>query len=700
MQRTLLLVDDEPNVLKALKRLLYKEDYQILTADSGAEGLQQLADHKVNVIVSDQRMPNMTGVEFLGQVFELYPDTVRIVLSGYADFSAVTDAINKGAIYKFFTKPWNDDQMLANVFEAFRHSELNIKNEQLTRIFESTLEGILITDVTGVIQSVNPAFTFITGYSAIEAIGNTPMMLKSDRHDTSFFEKMWQSLVKHGQWEGEVWNQRKNGEVYPLWLVLTAIKGMESKPSQYVGLFNDITEQKKNEQCIRFQAYHDALTELPNRLLFNDRLQVALAQALRASEKLAIMFIDLDRFKNINDSLGHAVGDQLLQEMAKRLQKFTRDEDTVARMGGDEFTILLPRFTRVHDVEQLALKILNGISLPFHIEGQELVVTSSIGISLYPNDGETLESLMKNADSAMYRAKDQGRNKYQLYNADMNAGAIEHLTMETQLRHALERNEFCLYYQPQVDINSGRLIGFEALLRWLHPQQGLLAPGKFITLLEETGLIVSVGEWILNQSCCQNFIWREAAFTPVRVAVNVSSFQFRATHINLLVAAALERSGLDAGGLEVEITEGAIMDNVTQNSETLQQLRDMGVAIAIDDFGTGYSSLSYLKQFPVDMLKIDQSFVRDITCNPQDMEIVRSIITMAHGLGLGAIAEGVEIIEQLELLRSLGCDQVQGYYTGRPLEVEQATALLKQSARLPILTIDTHKSIKVNTGEG
>ncbi len=686
MQRTLLLVDDEPNILKALKRLLRKDDYHILTAISGAEGLQQLAQQQVNVIISDQRMPYMTGVEFLGQVCTLYPDTVRIVLSGYADFSAVTGAINEGAIYKFFTKPWDDQQMRANVLEAFRHAELNEKNEQLTRIFESTLEGILITDVQGVIQSVNPAFSSITGYSSSEAIGKTPELLKSDRHDAAFFQTMWQSLEQHGQWEGEVWNQRKNGEVYPQWLVLTAIKGKENKPSQYVGLFNDISEQKKNEEHIRFQAYHDALTGLPNRLLFNDRLHVALAQVRRMNEQLAIMFIDLDRFKNINDSIGHAVGDQLLQVMAKRLQHFTRDEDTVARMGGDEFTVLLPRFKQLDDVKQVAVKILKGLREPFQIEGHELVITSSIGISFYPNDGEQAESLMKNADSAMYRAKDQGRNKYQFYSSDMNAGAIEYLTLETQLRHAVQRQEFCLYYQPQVDIHSGKLIGFEALIRWLHPEQGLIAPGKFITLLEETGLIVPVGEWILNESCRQNFVWREAGLEPIRVAVNVSSVQFRAAPIDQLVANALNGSGLIANGLEVEITEGALMVDVSQSRKTLHQIRDMGVAIAIDDFGTGYSSLSYLKEFPVDMLKIDQSFVRDISCNPQDMEIVTSIIAMAHGLALGVIAEGVETIEQLELLRSLGCDQIQGYYTGRPLDSKQATALLKKSASQSLLT--------------
>ncbi len=686
MERTLLLVDDEPNVLKALQRLLRRNDYKILVANSGAEGLQKLAEHKVNVIISDQRMPNMTGVEFLTAVHQYWPDTVRIVLSGYADFSAVTSAINNGAIYKFFTKPWDDKQMQANIHEAFRHAELNEKNDQLTRIFESTIEGILITDTEGMIQSVNPAFSLITGYSAIETIGQTPAMLKSDRHDADFYHAMWQKLVDKGQWEGEVWNRRKNGEIYPQWLTLTAINDKEGNTSQYVGLFNDITEQKKNEEQIRHQAYHDFLTGLPNRLLFNDRLKQAMALSQRMNEQLAIMFIDLDRFKNINDSLGHGVGDQLLQAMAKRLKLCTREEDSVARMGGDEFTVMLPRINHLSDVAQVARKVLDGLSQPFNIKGHELVVTASIGISLYPVDGKLPEVLMKNSDSAMYRAKELGKNKYQFYSAEMNADAVAHLTLETELRHALEHNEFCLHYQPQIDISSGNLVGFESLIRWQHPDHGLIPPGKFIPMLEETGLIVPVGEWVLHEACQQNQHWRQSGLLPVRIAVNFSSHQFREKNIHQLVATALADTGLSADGLEAEITEGVLMDDVDASRHTLEQLQDMGVAIAIDDFGTGYSSLSYLKQFTVDMLKIDQSFVRDITCNPQDVEIVTSIITMAHGLELGVIAEGVETDEQLQCLTDLGCDQVQGYLTGRPLEKHQAEKLLEEFTQKSKLT--------------
>ncbi|NOX75472.1 MAG: EAL domain-containing protein [Gammaproteobacteria bacterium] len=686
MERTLLLVDDEPNVLRSLKRLLHPDGFRILSATSGAEGLMLLDKHNVSVIISDQRMPYMTGVEFLSQVRQRWPDTVRIVLSAYADFSAVTSAINEGAVYKFFTKPWDDELMRTNVREAFHHSELNWKNEQLTRIFDSTLEGIMITDANGVIQSVNPAFSLITGYSAVEAIGSTPKLLHSGRHDAEFYRQMWQSLHDNGHWQGEIWNRRKNGEVYPEWMVLTAIAGAaanaKSQPAQYVALFNDISEQKRTEEHIRHQAYHDALTGLPNRLLFSDRLEQALAQARRINETLAVMFIDLDRFKNINDSLGHAVGDQLLQDIAQRLAQCTRDEDSVARMGGDEFTVLLPRVRQQDDLDRIARKILHSLSQPLTVEGHELTVTASIGISLFPADGDRPDVLMKNADSAMYEAKEQGKNKHQFYNANMSAGAVEHLTLETQLRRALEREEFLLYYQPQVNAESENLIGFEVLLRWQHPERGLLPPGKFITLLEETGLITPVGEWILRTACRQNQTWRAQGLTPVRVAVNFSAHQFRDTDPGALVEQVLRDTALPADGLEVEITEGVLMDNMERSIATLQRLRERGVAIAIDDFGTGYSSLSYLKRFPAHSLKIDQSFVRDITCNPQDREIVTSIITMAHGLGLTTIAEGVETRSQLKLLRELHCDQIQGYLMGRPLSVEQATAVLTKAEEL------------------
>ncbi|GMR19459.1 MAG: hypothetical protein BMS9Abin36_0054 [Gammaproteobacteria bacterium] len=676
MERTLLLVDDEANILKALQRLLHRDGYRILTAGSGREGLALLEDNEVDVIISDQRMPHMTGVEFLSKARELCPQTVRIVLSAYSDFSAVTDAINRGSIYKFFTKPWDDKLMRANIQEAFQRSELSWKNNQLTQVFESTLEGIIITSSEGIIQAVNPAFTEITGYLAEEVIGENPRILHSGRQNEAFYEEMWQTLLATGCWQGEVWNRRKNGEVYPEWLAITAIHDDNGKVSQYASLFNDITEQKKNEERLAHQAYHDALTNLPNRLLFHDRLNMALAYAQRNDTMLAVLFLDLDRFKNINDSLGHSVGDRLLQGVAERLTHSVRQEDTVARMGGDEFTILLPHTPHTSSVAEVAEKILDTLKRPLHVCGHELFVTASIGISIYPGDTRQAESLMKNADTAMYRAKERGGNNYQFYAPAMNTRALERLTLENKLRHALEREQFLLYYQPQMHLGTGQIVGAEALLRWRTEEGELISPAEFIPLLEETGLIIPVGAWVLQQACMQNGAWQAAGYHPLRIAVNLSARQFGQGDLVSQVLDCLAKAGLQASHLELEITESIMMD--AAHAEMLEAFKRAGLQLAVDDFGTGYSSLSYLKQLPVDTIKIDRSFIRNAAHDSADAAIVKTIITLAHDLKRKVIAEGVETHEQLALLRSLGCDEIQGYLLSRPLAAEVLPAWLDQ----------------------
>ncbi|VAW73031.1 Sensory box/GGDEF family protein [hydrothermal vent metagenome] len=677
-QRTLLLVDGEPNILKALQRLLHDDGYCILTAGNGREGLALLENNDVNVIISDQRMPHMTGVEFLSKVKDLYPQTVRIVLSAYSDFSVFADAINHGSIYKFFTKPWDDKLMRANVQEAFQRSELGWKNNQLTRVFESTMEGIMITNTKGTILAVNPAFTEITGYTAVEAIGKTPEILHSGHQDEAFYEDMWRTLLATGHWQGEVWNRRKSGEVYPEWLAITAIHDDSGKTSQYAALFSDISEQKKNAKQLAHQAYHDSLTDLPNRLLFDDRLNMALAHAQRNNTMLAVMFLGLDRFKNINDSLGHAIGDRLLQDVAERLTQSMRQEDTVARMGGDEFTILLSHILHADNAAEVAEKILAAFEQPLHIDGHELFITFSIGISIYPGDANQSESLKKNADTAMYRAKERGRNNYQFYIPAMNARALERLTLENRLRHALERDQFLLYYQPQMHLDTGQIVGIEALLRWRTEQGELISPAEFIPLLEETGLIIPVGEWVLQQACRQNSAWQAAAHPPLRVAVNLSARQFGQRDLLSQVLDCLVTTGLQAQYLELEITESIMMDAAHGKLEILETLRQAGLQLAIDDFGTGYSSLSYLKQLPIDTIKIDQCFICNAAHDPEDAAIVKAIITLAHDLKRKVIAEGVETQEQLALLRTLGCDEIQGYLLSRPLAAEALPAWLEQ----------------------
>ena len=678
MQRNLLLVDDEQNIQSALRRALKRDGYTIHCAGSGADALAVLASHKIHVILSDQRMPGMSGSELFGEVSQRFPETIRIVLSGYADFSAVSDAINQGAIYKFLTKPWSDSLLRGHVLEAFQRYELSWHNRQLTGIFNSTMEGIMITDKNGIIQAVNPAFSAITGYSKNEAVGLTPRFLRSDKEPAERYQAMWHSLNTQGVWQGELWNQRKNGEAYPQWMTISSLPNGGGQ-EQYVALFIDISEQKRREACIEHQAYHDALTSLPNRRLFHDRLEQALVQAERNACSLAVLFVDLDRFKLINDTLGHNIGDQLLQAVATRLSDTIRREDTVARLGGDEFTVLLPRVEKRQDVERAAQKIIAAFQQPFTIAEQSLHISLSMGIALFPGDGETPERLMKNADSAMYRTKSNGRNGYHFYTQKMNTGAKRQLMLENDLHAALARNELVPFYQLQQDAAQHQITGMEVLLRWQHPQHGTVMPGEFIALAEENGLIVPIGRWVLEQACQQAKAWLDAGYGDFTLAVNLSARQLQQPDLLQVVQQILENTGLPPRNLELEITENLLLNDSERNITLLHRLHDLGIRLALDDFGTGYSSLSYLKKFPFDLLKIDQSFVRGLPDNQEDAALVDTIITMGHKLGMRVIAEGVETREQRAFLQRLGCDLVQGYLIAKPMPAAQVEKLLVRS---------------------
>ncbi len=551
----------------------------------------------------------------------------------------------------------------------------------LARIFENTVEGILVTDANGVISMVNRAFSNITGFSAEEAIGQTPRLLSSQRQGREFFEQMWQSLLRQGYWQGEIWNRRKNGEAYPEWLAITAITDPQGRTAHYVGVFHDITEIKRNEEQISFQAYHDALTGLPNRLLFKDRLNMALAHAHRQREGLALLFLDLDDFKNINDSLGHAMGDQLLQAVSRRLVRWVRDEDSVARLGGDEFIMLLVGTHTPDYAVQVASRILETMAEPLRVHGQEFYVTASIGITVYPHDGQDAETLVANADTAMYRAKADGRNNYKLFTPAMNQEVVKRMELERSLRRALREGEFVMHYQPKVELVSGRVVGVEALIRWQRPGLGLVPPAEFIPVDEETGLIVPIGEWVLFTACRAAQGWRRQGFSDLRVAVNLSPRQFRQRNLVQLVSRALAESGLPAHCLELEVTESVVMHSVEDAILTLEHLSQLGVHLFMDDFGRGYSSLYYLKRFPMHALKIDRSFVSDIVNNPGDASIVDTIISMSRSLNLKVVAEGVETQEQLDFLKGLRCDQMQGFLFSRPLPLEELEALLRRRPR-------------------
>jgi diguanylate cyclase (GGDEF)-like protein/PAS domain S-box-containing protein len=545
------------------------------------------------------------------------------------------------------------------------------------RVFEHAGEAIMVTDADNRIIKINPAFTHITGYPPGEVLGQTPAKFRSGHHDAAFYQAMWQSLVETGAWEGEIWDRRRDGGIYPKWLTINAIRDSGGAARHYVALFTDISERKRSEERIRHLAEHDALTGLPNRALLQDRLVQTLARAERVHGRLALLYIDLDRFKLINDSLGHPVGDALLQEVAHRLLAMVRVSDTVSRLGGDEFLVLLAEIEGAEDAARVAQKMLDVLALPCLVGGHELRITPSIGISLYPDDSTDMDVLIKNADIAMYQAKDSGRNTYQFHTGDLNTRAAERLELELGLRRALERGELLLHYQPQYELASGRLVGLEALLRWQHPKLGLIPPGRFIPIAEDSGLIVPIGEGVLHEACRQSLAWQAAGLPAVPIAINLSAVQFRKAGLETLLRDVLTATRLPPHLLELELTESIVMNQAEETVAILGRLHELGVQLSIDDFGTGYSSLAYLKRFPVQKLKVDQSFVRDVVHDANDAAIVRGIVSLAHGLGLRVIAEGVETRGQLDFLRGLGCEEAQGYWFSRPLPPAEIEPLLR-----------------------
>ncbi|HHH36131.1 MAG TPA: EAL domain-containing protein [Gammaproteobacteria bacterium] len=551
---------------------------------------------------------------------------------------------------------------------------------KLSRAVEQTADSIFITNAEGVIEYVNPAFEATTGYHRSEVLGRTPRLFKSGRHDQAFYERMWQTILSGEVYRDIIINRRKDGTLYYEEKSITPLVDDSGRISHFISTGKDITQRMQVEERLHHLAYHDVLTDLPNRAMFMDRLSHALERRHEDDRKVAVMFLDLDRFKNINDTLGHDSGDRLLQMFSRMLQGCVREGDTVARFGGDEFAVLLEDVPSMEAAATVADKVREALAVPFRVDGPDLYVTTSIGISMFPDDGDDAVTLLKHADSAMYRAKEMGRNNYQFYAADMSTLAMERLTLEHGLRHALERGEFQLVYQPQVDINSGRIVGAEALLRWHSPDEPV-GPDRFIPVLEETGMILEVGEWVLREACMAIGRWNEQLDYPLRIAVNVSGRQFHDPDFSLVVARLLEETGIPPSVLELEITESVLMQNDRSSQENLEALRRLGVHLAIDDFGTGYSSLSYLKRFPVDSLKIDRSFVRDITSDTDDATIVNAITAMAHRLNLTVIAEGVEDEEQLEYLRQCACDVLQGYLFSKPVPEEEMVALLRASRR-------------------
>lgn len=526
-----------------------------------------------------------------------------------------------------------------------------------SRVLDQSAEAIFVCDPQQKILLVNSAFEELTGFSADDAIGQTPRILQSGRQGRAFYQEMWKCISETGSWRGEVWNRRKSGELYVENLSIGSVRDHQGELTHYVGIFSDVTARKQAEERIIHLAHYDALTDLPNRVLLTDRLNQLIKASHRKKSKVAVIFIDLDRFKEVNDSLGHDAGDVLLQQLAGRLCDAVRKEDTVARLGGDEFVVALQGIQTRQDVSVLAEKLISRLVKPVMLNSYELTVTASLGISIYPDDASSGVQLISNADAAMYKAKSTGRNAYHFYTSDLNQHALEMLSVENALRRAVERDEFVLHFQPQVNIRSGGVVGAEALIRWNHPEQGLVMPGKFISIAEERGLIVPIGNWVIEEAARRASAWKDTPGLSIPIAVNVSAVQFRQKGFVDRLADIVRRHGISPACLELELTESIVMRDAESTVEILQNLHKAGFRLSIDDFGTGYSSLRYLQRFPIDKIKIDQSFVADKGAG----SIVTAVISLARSLKLKVIAEGVQTREQFELLREQHCDEVQGF---------------------------------------
>lgn len=533
-------------------------------------------------------------------------------------------------------------------------------------IYENAIEGISLTTPDGRIVAVNPAFTRITGYRESEILGRTPSALRSGKHGRDFYARMWQSLQREGSWSGEVWNRRKNGEVYPEWLSISSIRDAEGRVTHYMAVFHDISDLKLQEEQVRYLAYHDPLTGLPNRTLLMDRIAVAISRARRRKDaRLAVLFIDLDNFKNVNDSLGHSQGDRMLVEFVSRVQHVVRETDTLARLGGDEFVIMAEEIAGDSSIILLAERLMGCLEKPFDLEGRQFFATASIGITIFPHDGDTPGELIKNADLAMYWAKDAGKNRYHLYTEELNTRVTRRLQLEADLRRALEQDEITVYYQPRVALPGRTCDGVEALARWRQPGGEIVPPAEFIPLAEETGLIVPLGLQVLEKALTDLRTLHDQG-RRLHLSVNLSPKQFMQADLLERVEEILRRTGFPVEYLEFEITETVIMQHLETSLGNLHRLSQRGIRLAVDDFGTGYSSLYYLKRLPIDVLKIDRSFILDITLDPNDAKLVETIILLGKNFGLTLVAEGVENAEQLEFLERLGCDQIQGYFFSPP----------------------------------
>ena len=672
----ILYIDDEEWNLTAFK-FMFRDEFEIHTVTETQQADQLLALHDdFDIIVSDQRMPGETGISFLERIRTTYPDSKRIVLTGYAEFDAVLDAINRAGIYSYLRKPWYEEEVrivLRNAAAAVRtQKELLHSQARYRGLFENNSIAIAEVDATGHILLSNQHFS-----SILHATDDTPLV---GQHLAQLFTGRLPFPPDPTRAPVEL---RFDGAGKPpTWL------GCSPTPhdsGNYILACGDISESRHILDQIEFLAHHDSLTGLPNRVLCTDRMLQAMASADRDGRHVTLIFLDLDNFKTVNDSLGHQLGDKLLQQVGRRLLGHLTDTDTLCRYGGDEFLVILPDLPSPDASISVLNQLMHSLQVPFMVEGTEIATSISAGIVTYPKDGQDFDTLLRKADSAMYQAKAKGRNTYRFFDAQMNVDATENLRIRNGLHRALDQHEFVLHYQPQIALDSGRIIGVEALVRWQHPEQGLIPPGRFIPIAEDSGLIVTIGEWVLFEACRQAMAWRALGLPPLTMGVNLSVIQFRQGNVADTVRRALVETGLPPAQLDLELTESILMLDSQTNLDAIHQLKALGTQLSIDDFGTGYSSLAYLKRFAVDKLKIDQTFIRSLASDIDDQAIVRAIIQMAKSLNLKVIAEGVEDAAALERLRELGCQEVQGYYLARPMPATALEALLVSGQTLPVV---------------
>ncbi len=684
MEKVLVIEDDE-HISAALKLVLESEGYNIAFSEDGEQGIDMINSFNPDIILLDIMLSQKNGFEVCSSLRsnEEYSSIPVIMMSSYGETNNIVKCFQIGA-NDFVSKPFNMQELLARVKSHLLLKELNYEKRKLKeKVIEHSIEGVTITDAQGSISYVNPAFSKVTGYSAEEVIGKNPNILQSGRHGKSFYQHMWGSLLKYGKWQGEIWNRRKGGEVYPQMATITAIKNSDGVITNYAAMFYDMTEIKKNQKEIEYRAYYDSLTKIPNRQLFLDRLTQAINRAKREEHMVGVFFIDLDNFKHINDSLGHATGDIVLREVAKRLSNCAREVDTVSRLAGDEFSVIQDDLVDIEEAGVVAKRIIDALSHPFHHENNELFTTVSIGIAIYPLNGETSADILRNADMAMYHVKDFGKNHFQFFTDSLNEKAMKRRDLEDGLRKAINDDNFLVYYQPKVDLKSGKMVALEALARW--PRNGtIVSPTDFIPIAETTGLITSLDKLILQKTCSFIKKMQETISSTLNVSINLSTKDLENLHLIRDVMDTIKRFGVKASNLELEVTESMIIRNVESAIKILQEFRDEGFSLSIDDFGTGYSSLSYLTKFPLSILKIDKAFIDDLESNENSQSIAKAIVYMAHAMKMLVIAEGVETQGQLDFLRSIGCDQIQGYIFSKPLPEDEVVELIKSGKTLSL----------------